>query len=148
MKPSQLIPFGKVDAAFDDIHADMEFAYKRAKVLADMLEIPVHESPEVTGTILGLVRGKVEKLTADNARYKAALIELTTGYSGEMVCKIAREALDNSVKILTSEGLLLDDVKRLSDLICNSLPETPIKGEIESLAYSIGHHPLIIGRVI
>lgn len=45
-----------------DLEYDLEFAYKRSKVLADLLEIPVHESPGVTGTILGLVRGKVERL--------------------------------------------------------------------------------------
>lgn len=48
-----------------EVEADLEFAYKRAKVLADMLKIPVHESPEVTGTILGLVRGSVERLIAE-----------------------------------------------------------------------------------
>jgi len=48
---------------------DLEFAYKRSKVLADLLEIPVHESPEVTGTILGLVRGKVERLQETLARF-------------------------------------------------------------------------------
>jgi hypothetical protein len=62
LKPSQLIPFGQVDDAYDKLHADLEFAYKRAKVLADILNIPVHESPEVTGTILGLVRGSVERI--------------------------------------------------------------------------------------
>lgn len=69
LKPSQFIPFGKVDDAYDKLHAEneelkhnLEFAYKRAKVLADMLNIPIHESPEVTGTILGLVRGSVERL--------------------------------------------------------------------------------------
>lgn len=46
----------------EDLRRNLEFAYKRAKVLADLLGIPVHESSEVTGTILGLVRGKVEKL--------------------------------------------------------------------------------------
>lgn len=44
------------------VNEDLEFAYKRSKVLADLLDIPVHESSEVTGTILGLVRGKVERL--------------------------------------------------------------------------------------
>jgi len=50
-----------------EVEADLDFAYKRAKVLADMLEIPVHESAEVTGTILGLVRGKVERLSKQNS---------------------------------------------------------------------------------
>ena len=63
MEPSQFIPFGQVDDAYDKLHADLEFAYKRAKVLADILNIPIHESAEVTGTILGLVRGKVERLS-------------------------------------------------------------------------------------
>lgn len=46
----------------EELRRNLEFAYKRAKVLADMLGIPVHESPEVTGTILGLIRSKVETL--------------------------------------------------------------------------------------
>lgn len=54
-----------LDGQLDELEAlrhNLEFAYKRAKALADMLGIPVHESPEVTGTILGLVRSKVETL--------------------------------------------------------------------------------------
>jgi len=54
------------------IDADLEFAYKRSKVLADMLEIPVHESPEVTGTILGLVRRSVERLQGELKLFKEA----------------------------------------------------------------------------
>jgi hypothetical protein len=75
LKPSQFIPFGQVDDAYDKLHAEseelkrnLEFAYKRAKVLADLLGIPIHESPEVTGTILGLVRGSVERLVTENER--------------------------------------------------------------------------------
>lgn len=75
MKPSQLISRANIDAAFDEIHADMDFAYKRAKVLADMLEIPVHEHPEVTGTILGLVRGSVERLQARVVTLESAIIK-------------------------------------------------------------------------
>lgn len=62
MKPSQFISRADIDDEYDKLHAGLGFAYKRAKVLADMLEIPIHESPEVTGTILGLVRGSLEKL--------------------------------------------------------------------------------------
>jgi hypothetical protein len=40
---------------------------------------------------------------------------------------------------------LLKDVNRLCSIICNSSPDTAIRGEIESLAFSIGHHPLILG---
>jgi len=57
------------NALIRDLHAtlaeaekDLEFAFKRAMVLANMLNIPVHESPAVTGTILGMVRRKVEEL--------------------------------------------------------------------------------------
>lgn len=57
------------------VNADLEFAYKRSKVLADMLGIPVHESPEVTGTILGLVRGSVERLQRRNAEIEAAIVK-------------------------------------------------------------------------
>jgi len=59
-----------------EVEADLDFAYKRAKVLADMLEIPVHESPEVTGTILGLVRGKVERMSKKNAEMVAVLKDI------------------------------------------------------------------------
>ena len=75
MKPSQFIPFGKVDEAYDELHANLEFAYKRAKVLADTLGISIHESPEVTGTILGLVRGGVERLLAEIAFLKEELCD-------------------------------------------------------------------------
>ena len=44
------------------VNEDLKFAYKRSKVLADLLGIPVHESPEVTGTVLGLVRRNIESL--------------------------------------------------------------------------------------
>jgi hypothetical protein len=57
-----------------EVEADLEFAYKRAKVLADMLKIPVHESPEFTGTILGLVRGSVERLQKRVAELEAAIV--------------------------------------------------------------------------
>lgn len=36
------------------------------------------------------------------------------------------------------------DIKRLCDLIVNSEPQTVIKGEIESLAFHIGHHPAVL----
>lgn len=49
------------------------FAYKRSKVLADLLDITVHESPEVTGTILGLVRGSVERLQARVTELETAI---------------------------------------------------------------------------
>ena len=71
MKPSQLIPFGQVDAAYDKLHDEheevkrnLEFAFKRTMVLVRMLglEDAVVESPAVTGTILGMVRQKVEQL--------------------------------------------------------------------------------------
>lgn len=58
------------------VNADLEFAYKRSKVLADMLEIPVHESPKVTGTILGLVRGSVERLIAERDLFKKETVAL------------------------------------------------------------------------
>lgn len=58
------------------VNADLEFAYKRAKVLADLLEIPVHESTEVTGTILGLVRGSVERVIAERKKFQDGLEEI------------------------------------------------------------------------
>lgn len=55
MQPSQLIARDKIDGAYDELHVgvealkgDLEFAYKRAKVLADMLGISVQESPRLT----------------------------------------------------------------------------------------------------
>jgi hypothetical protein len=59
------------------VNEDLEFAYKRSKVLADMLGIPVHESPEVTGTILGMVRGSVEKLIAERDLFKKETLALS-----------------------------------------------------------------------
>jgi hypothetical protein len=37
------------------------------------------------------------------------------------------------------KSIPLTEIKRLCDIILNSPPDTPIKGEIESLAYTIGH---------
>lgn len=99
MKPTQLIPFGQVDDAYDKLHAEhsllkkeheltlleleqtkdaytfraeeleetsrnLEFAFKRTMVLVKMLGLSdaVLESPAVTGTLLGMVRRKVEQL--------------------------------------------------------------------------------------
>jgi len=63
-------------AAVERRDTDLEFAYKRAKVLADLLGIPVHESPEVTGTILGLVRGSVERMIAERDLFKKETVAL------------------------------------------------------------------------
>ena len=61
--PLVLLPaIRRIIAERDELKENLEFAYKRSKVLADLLDIPIHEAPEVTGTILGLVRGKVERL--------------------------------------------------------------------------------------
>lgn len=42
---------------------------------------------------------------------------------------------------------LFADVRILCDLICNSKPETPIKGDIESIALDIGHYPQIMNAM-
>jgi hypothetical protein len=39
---------------------------------------------------------------------------------------------------------LLINVSGFCNLICNSPAETPIKGEIESKAFYIGHHPYLL----
>lgn len=44
------------------VNADLEFAHKRAMVIAKMVGACGHESPEVTGTILGNVRRNVEEM--------------------------------------------------------------------------------------
>ena len=49
-------------AVLAETERNLEFAFNRAMVLANMLDIPVHESPAVTGTILGMVQRKVEEL--------------------------------------------------------------------------------------
>lgn len=45
-----------------ELEKDLDFAFKRTMVLARMLDIPVLESPAVTGTILGMVRAAVQRL--------------------------------------------------------------------------------------
>ena len=42
---------------------------------------------------------------------------------------------------------LLQEVRRFVNLICNMLPTTEIKGEIESKALYIAHHPMILNHV-
>ena len=59
----------------EEVEKDLEFAFKRSMVLANMLKIPVHESPKVTGTILGLVRGAVERLQSRIAELEAAILK-------------------------------------------------------------------------
>lgn len=39
---------------------------------------------------------------------------------------------------------LFDEVKTLCQIICNSLPDTPIRGEIQSRAFMIGHYPDVL----
>lgn len=39
---------------------------------------------------------------------------------------------------------IFSKVKDLCNLICNSSPDTTIKGEIESKAFYLGHHPEIL----
>ena len=39
---------------------------------------------------------------------------------------------------------LLKDIKKLTDIIVGSKPDTTIAGEIESMALEIGHHPLVL----
>jgi hypothetical protein len=41
---------------------------------------------------------------------------------------------------------LLDEIKKLTNLICNMLPTTKIKGEIQSSAFWIAHHPMILNH--
>jgi hypothetical protein len=48
--------------------------------------------------------------------------------------KMTQDALEN----------LLKEVSDLCELICNSSPDTTIKGEIESKAFMLGHHPAIL----
>lgn len=39
------------------------------------------------------------------------------------------------------------EVKKLCDLICNSSPDTKIKGEIEARAFELGQHPYILNHI-
>lgn len=39
---------------------------------------------------------------------------------------------------------LLRDIKKLTDIIVGSKPDTTIAGEIESMALEIGHQPLVL----
>jgi hypothetical protein len=39
---------------------------------------------------------------------------------------------------------LLLEVKKLCDMIVNSKPDQTVKGQIESLALSVGHHPEVL----
>jgi len=51
-----------------------------------------------------------------------------------------------SNELLSVDIGLLKEVNDLCQLIVGSPPDATIKGRIESLAFSIGHHPDIIGR--
>jgi len=123
LKPSQLISRAEIDAAYDKLHADLEFAYKRAKVLADMLNIPVHESLEVTGTILGLVRGSVERLQSYFQAVDDAMTcweMVTTGDAkvdlNKLLCIEQRVAVDPAVSD-TARALQRQTAKEIMSLI-------------------------------
>jgi hypothetical protein len=92
------------------VNEDLEFAYKRAKVLADLLEIPVHESPEVTGTILGLVRGSVERLITKNkdlaayAKIKTGAIHCQLESRKKAVAKVREQAMKDAIEAVDAAG--------------------------------------------
>ena len=58
----------------------------------------------------------------------------------------SRQAIKEAL-FSTDNDTITNDIARLCSIICNSSPDTTIKGEIESLALSIGHHPAIIGKL-
>ena len=45
---------------------------------------------------------------------------------------------------LADMSLICADVRELTNLIVGSPPETPIKGQIESLAFELGHYPYVL----
>ena len=45
---------------------------------------------------------------------------------------------------LADMSLICADVRELTNLIVGSPPETPIKGQIESLAFELGHYPDVL----
>lgn len=59
------------------------------------------------------------------------------------------EAIDIAVQRAYERRLeemrgVLSEVQHLCNKIVNSPPDTTIKGEIESLAFMLGHHPLVL----
>ena len=85
-----------LEKQISELKNSLEFAFKRSMVLADIFGVPVHESPEATGTILGLIRRHTEQLRDQVNRYKQALITIQANYPANATLPwvvTAREAL-------------------------------------------------------
>ena len=95
--PVDRIPvYERLKAENAELTTNLEFAFKRAMVLADMFELPVHQSPAVTGTILGVIRRHAEQLRDQVNRYRQALITIQACYPANATLPwvvTAREAL-------------------------------------------------------
>lgn len=62
--------------------------------------------------------------------------------------QIEPDDLVTKKKIFYDVEALLVEVRKLCKIIVDSHPNTIIKGEIESLAFYIGHHPFVMNGVI
>lgn len=89
---------------------------------------------------------EIDRLTAELAEAKFNKDEMDNR-NCELVADLeeARTALRKYEGAVEVEGAF-EEVRELCMKICNSPPETPIKGDIESMAYLLGHHPLIINN--
>jgi len=67
-------------------------------------------------------------------------------WNGRAANNAARlEAENTELKAqLADMSLICADVRELTNLIVGSPPETPIKGQIESLAFELGHYPYVL----
>lgn len=59
--------------------------------------------------------------------------------------QVLEDTVEGFKKIIAERVELDSEVNRLCQLIVNSPSNTTIKGDIESLALLLGHHPNIIG---
>ena len=82
------------------------------------------------------IKAEILRLFAELENYKYLVDNTPFGH-----WKQRAEAAEAKLK---EAEAIFSKVKDLCNLICNSSPDTTIKGEIESKAFYLGHHPEIL----
>ena len=75
------------------------------------------------------------------------MIEVDRGYCSNFLCKAdhlkaVESRLSAAERVLEGMTGMVNETADMCNLICNSSPETEIRGEIETKALSLGHYIL------
>jgi hypothetical protein len=68
------------------------------------------------------------------------------GTLGEKDAEAAERIMAEAARAIKESTELFGEIASFCNFICNSLPDTAIKGEIENMALYLAHHPLIIAN--